>query len=345
MDEAICENGKVEKAVSYTNGFERKVMTFGELKKLDKYDAFSEFESVIEAKNKKIIPEDYIDFFPEHCECGSEIIVKRELTQLQCCNPRCKLKMGYMLSEMLDRFGCKDIGPATCLSVMNEMERKLDYYSPVEMLSLPYEKYPLTLSGAKGDDFLRAVTKIRKTKLTLADLVAKLAIPTLEENGRRIFEAYSSVMDLLKQAVSEGGIGEFMEHRDIHDRMKMFYLKEFMEDIARAQIALQDNIRLKAFSNIDICITGSISPQGISVRNKREYIDYLNDIATTSSGERLIEIRMTSAKHSVKYIVADYASSSDKYRVGKEREVLITSTELMNQIREVVQEYEQQRGN
>ena len=337
------EEKKENKSVCFMEMFKNKAITFNDLKSYDKYNAFEDFLSVIDAKEQGVIPDDYINFFPEYCECGSEIIIRKELTQIQCCNPRCKLKMGYMLNEMLDRFGCKDIGPATCLGIMNEMERKLDYFSPVEMLSLPYEKYPLVLRGAKGDDFLRAVTKIRKTKLTLAELVSKLAIPTLEENGRKIFEAYSSIMDLLKQAISEGGIDKFLINRDIHDRMKMFYLREFMEDIARAQIALHDNIRLKAFSRIDICITGSISPKGANVRNKREYVELLNDIATTSEGQRLIEIRMTSAKHSVKYIVADYQSSSEKYRVGKERGVLITSTELMNEIRKVVQEYEQQR--
>ena len=52
---------------------------------------------------------------------------------------------------------------------------------------------------------------------------------------------------------------------------------------------------------------------------------------------------MTSAKQSVPYIVADYSSGTDKYNVGKARGVLITSTELLDKIKEVVSDYEREK--
>ena len=153
-------------------------MEFIDLKKIDKFGAFNKFKSVEEAKRVEWIPKEYHNIFPQKCECGSEMIINEELTQLQCCNPRCYIKLGWMLYEMFSRFGCKNVGPATCKSVMKELIKKkqLKYSSHIEVLSLNPAHYPLSVSGAKSYDFERAIVTILSSKLTLAQIDRKSVV-------------------------------------------------------------------------------------------------------------------------------------------------------------------------
>ena len=125
-------------------------MIYDEFKKLDEYNAFAEFISVSQAKSSGIIPESFHNIFQDKCKCGSDFIISENLTQLQCCDPRCKIKMGHTLADILARFDCKNLGPATCLSIMSECYDKLKYKSPVEVLMMDIKDYPPVLSGVKG---------------------------------------------------------------------------------------------------------------------------------------------------------------------------------------------------
>ena len=84
-------------------------MQFNEMRNnFDKMGAFLNFISVREAKEVGIIPDFAAEYFPERCQCGSEMILdKFSRARLQCCNPFCSVKQAYMLSEMFRRFGIK----------------------------------------------------------------------------------------------------------------------------------------------------------------------------------------------------------------------------------------------
>lgn len=96
-------------------------MLFDEVLKLDeKFSAFKDWMTVFQAKKEGIIPTNFHEYFEDDCQCGSENIINRDLTQLMCCNPKCKIKQGFALAEMFHRFGIKGLGSATCSSIYSD---------------------------------------------------------------------------------------------------------------------------------------------------------------------------------------------------------------------------------
>ena len=143
-------------------------MTLDELKREhDRYYAFSYFMTVEEAKRFGTIPKEYWDYFPNKCECGSENILTGSLQQPQCCNPKCFIKQGYALSELLTRFKCKGLGPARCIEIVKTLAPQFKYNSYIEILDMRQEDFPSALAQkAYSIDLLRAIGKIRSKKIT-----------------------------------------------------------------------------------------------------------------------------------------------------------------------------------
>ena len=86
---------------------------------------------------------------------------------------------------------------------------------------------------------------------------------------------------------------------------------------------------------VPICITGSVAPNGERM-TKNKFIDILNEASITKDGIQLFEFSLSSAIKSVPYIVADYRSNTTKYIEGQERNVLITSTNLLDMVKRMV---------
>lgn len=307
-------------------------MKFSELLKKETYGAFKDYVSMQEAKSSGTIPEDYHTIFSDTCVCRSEMIISKELTIVQCCNPRCYLKLGHMLDEMLTRFGVKGIGPTTCISSMKEMVSELDIPSHLELFQLDSSYLPGAIRNYKFGEFECAKSILFGRKYTLAELVPKLGLPGLGNKAQVIFEDYSSIVEL-EEVLDD--IPGFLATKGIYSEMVAYNLRTYLPDIILSQLIFLENMRNKSLQTIDIVMTGNLSPYNKGMP-KNKFIESLNEAGTMSNGVSLFDFRSSSAVKSVPYIVSDYASGTSKYKIGKDRGVLITSTDLLNQVKELV---------
>lgn len=315
---------------------ERKTyITFEELLDKETYGAFRDFEKVSNAKENGNIPPAYHNIFNDKCKCGSDMIITRNLTTVQCCNPRCYIKLGHMLNEMFTRFGIKGFGPATCISAMEQAVKYLEIPSHLELFSLGRFELPIAIQNYKLDDFEYAKQIMLSKQYTLADLVSKLGLPGLGEKAHAIFENYNDVLEVDEAIDKARGISRFLSDKGIYAPMMSYNLRTYMADIILAQMRFNEQIRMQAGQTVDIVMTGYLSPNGVSM-SKDEYLDLLNRAGTTSDGIALYGFRKSSAVKSVPYVVADYPTTNRNYREGSARGVIISSTDLLNQVKELV---------
>lgn len=325
-------------------------MTFDELlEKYDKFHAFDSFVSVKTAKYLGIIPKGFYDevnpdkgAFPDHCECGSENIISMNLKQAQCCNPRCRIKMGWALSELFSRFkeaGIEGVGPAICADFINGVYDKLKYGSYVEALLIPYDEYPSYMKGyAATDKLYYACQAVKRMPLTFAQMVSKLGLAGFNASADKLISGVNCSKELQDTINSEGGMRAYCANRGVYDPYKIMCFYESMRDIVVAEQVFKQSIRREGITKVDICITGSLAIDGEKL-TKSAFVLLCNQAAQAKDGMQLFEIKQTTAIESVPYVVADYESGSRKYLRGKERGVLITSKDLLNLIKTEVDKY------
>lgn len=328
-------------------------MDYKEFVESDKFRAFTEFISVEMAKEQGIIPVEYFNIIKDKCVCGSDMIISRNRKKLMCCDPRCKIKLGFRLAKTFEKFECKNLGPSTCKSVINQVWDKLKYKSHVEALLLTPSEFPRVLDGAKGQDYKIGLYTIQNSSLTLANVIAKLGLPELDTTAREIFSNYKSVDEFIEAVDKSGNLITFLSKLGIHDRKVAYYINDSIPDFYLAEQLVGDNIKDIAFKQVNICLTGRLKYDGLPI-TKTNYLKFLNESSIASDGTVIFEFNQCSAVDSVPYIVYSSVSDNAKYLAGLERErkylqqtgkqkkILVTPEELVNIVAKVVKEYEQQ---
>lgn len=294
-------------------------MLFKDLRTLDKYGAFKDFCTVEEAEKSKQIPSSFHGVFPKKCSCGSDMIISSNNKTLMCCNPRCKIKIAEMLAETFTRYECKFIKSNTCLSIMTEAWNNLKFKSHIEILKEGTEMYIPTLFGNKGVDFKVAINKIKNSKNTLGTTVSRLGFPALNEISTKIFDGYNT-LDEFEKDLNEQGIYAFLESRNIYDKQVYFYLDYFMEDIRLAVSWLGTSVSHNAIKTQQICLSGSLVVNG-EVLHKKQYLDLLNQVGTTSDGIWVFEFKDSKARMSVPFIIAEKGQNSASVKAAISREI------------------------
>lgn len=316
------------------------ITTYEQLRQHDSTQAYAEFLSIEQAKKELIIPKPYHDYFKDRCECGSEFMIKKSLTIAQCCNPKCRIKMAYRLSSMLENFGLKGISDRTCVDIIRSYDYIGVQLTHIEVFVLSLFEIPgILMNTARGDTYMRNIAQIMSEHYTFGELISKLAIPDFGPQSSEIFHGIDNIDQFLAKVKEFDTYRSFFASRGVFDATKVNNFIMYIQDIVLISSVLQGNIRKQGIQRIPICITGSVRPDSISM-NKKEFINYLNKSSCTKDGIQLLEFSLSSAMQSVPYIVADYRSPSQKYTVGERRGVLITSTELLNQVRRLVNECE-----
>lgn len=309
-------------------------MNYNEFVDSDKYAAFDDYISVKQAKEDGLIPQEYWRVFRDKCECGSDMIISKNRTFIKCCDPRCPIKLGKMLSQTFANFGMKNISDGTTLPLMKEIIHVKGIYSHIAALRLDSSWKPLNLFGVKGEIYYDNLDQIYSKRYTVGDLVSKLSIPTLDTTAKKIFDVYPTLDSLIKRG--NGDLRIPLRKCGIYDTKVVYYLDTYFEDIKTALELFKNNIFTTIYETVDIVVTGSVSPEGIYM-SRNEFIDYINSLTMLQDGRQIIGFKLSGALQSVDYIIADQPSNSRKYKVGLERNVLITSTEFVNLIRELVE--------
>lgn len=294
-------------------------MLFKDLRALDKYKTFEEFCTVEDAEATGQIPSSFKGVFPKKCKCGSDMIISKNNKTLMCCNPRCQIKIAEMLAETFTRYECKFIKSNTCLSIIYEAWDNLKFKSHVELLKEEENLYIPTLLGSKGVDFGVAVNKIRNSRNTLSTIVSRLGFPALNEIASKIFDGYNSLEEF-EEDFNRQGIFTFLENRNIYDKQVYFYLDYFMEDIRLAVKWLGTSVSPNAIKTQQICLSGSLVVNG-EVLHKKQYLELLNKIGTTSDGVWVFEFKDSKARASVPFIVAERTQNSTSVKTAISREI------------------------
>ena len=330
-------------------------MTLDELKREhDRYYAFSYFMTVEEAKRFGTIPKEYWDYFPNKCECGSENILTGSLQQPQCCNPKCFIKQGYALSELLTRFKCKGLGPARCIEIVKTLAPQFKYNSYIEILDMRQEDFPPALAQkAYSIDLLRAIGKIRSEKITFPTLISNLAIPTLGDKTLKLLQGINNFEEFAAYVKASGSLQAFCDSRGIHDPMVFFWIQQSIVDIWLADLVMQKSVRAEGKIKIEICITGFLRMNGTRI-TKDEFVKLCNKVSVTEDGTQLFEVVQNTAKVGAVHIIADAPSNSAKYLAGLKRgeevdidgvkrSVLMSSSEFINYLEELKKKWKQKQ--
>lgn len=294
-------------------------MLVEDLRKMDKYGAFSEYLSMVEAKKLGRIPEEYHDIFNDNCECGSERMISSELTKFMCCDPRCPIKLGYNLDYVFSKFNCENIGEKTCLSIMKHAYKYIDYKSHISVLDLEDKYFPSNLIGMPLFYFKQAINKVKGQALSFPDMVSRLGIPKFDSTALRVFGDIPSVDTLVDLIEKDGGVRQFLIKRNVYDAMKAFYLEEFLPDIAIAQYKVFSKIVPIGMVNIPVVLTGILHIDGIRI-TKDQFVSLCNDVGQVSPNVRLFNVQKSTAVESASFFIADYESTTAKFLTARRRQ-------------------------
>lgn len=315
-------------------------MNYEEFRNLDQVDAYAEFTSVLNAKELNYITPDYDDIIPNKCLCGSDMIINNESTTLMCCNPRCFLKMGYSLNNMLKKFECKGLGPETCVAICKYGIENGIFVIPsyVEVLS-KYESFK-GLLGHRYDDLVHAVYKMHTTPMKFYQMIQYIGIPGFDKVCKDYFGSVSNFDDLLSK-LNEHSIVSYLAQFGVADLKKSLNLQIYLKDIRAFEILYRGEISRPALKHLDIVITGRVAPEGREMTRK-EFIAYCNSLSVID-GVPLYDFHTSTALQSARYFICDSPSGTNKYNIARQREqlnpglkLIYTSQEFVDLIRNEV---------
>lgn len=333
-------------------------MQFSEMRNdFDVMGAYVNFISVRTAKEVGIIPDFAADYFPEQCQCGSEMILNKiSRASLQCCNPFCRVKQAYMLSEMFHRFGIKGLGYGKAARVLDFFSGQLTSNSYVEVLTVDPERYPVGIRGSDLELLLLFGRNIMLSRqMTFAEMVGKLGLPELGASvANKVFGDYNSLMEFIEASKQAGSVRKLLVAKGVCDISKLFWIANRLKDIGIANIFFQSVIRKKGLCKMPICITGNVVLDGRRM-TKQAYVAMVNEASRTRAGFPLFEVEMNSAMHTNPFIVYSEPSCTTKYMAGAKREheadllraqgyevpkILVTPAELLEYVKDAVKKWE-----
>lgn len=312
-------------------------MKFEEFKELDKLNAYGDYRSIKLAKMSGEIPSNLHDYIEDTCKCGSDRITNG--TTLTCCSPRCYIKLGHRLSNLFSKFGVKNLGPSTCIKIM-DFGIKRDIFvlpSHIEIFN-KFKEFEYIL-GSKYYDLTIGLELIHSNSIPFYKIVQSVGIPGFDSECINYFKDIENSIQL-KEELNKHGVVKFMSDRGVYDLKKSFNLVMCLTDIYIFEKLFRGEVITKILKDVRICLTGPVYPNGTYMK-RDEFVRYLNSISKIGSVQ-LFNISESGASTS-SYVIADSPSNSRKYLKAKEREyynpnqrVIYTSTEIVELIEKEV---------
>jgi hypothetical protein len=315
-------------------------MTFEELRENDKEQAFFEWVSVTVAKRAGDIPQKYWSYFEDTCECGSDNIIKNNLKAMSCCDPKCFIKQGYAIAELLTRFGVKGLKEATCRKIYTEFKRQdqklkesgkeglLISDSYVAAIAVPWDRYPDEIARTvAGSDFYHACLEIVTKPVTFPKLVSKLAIPSIGSSADRLVSGIRNFDELFQTIKDEGGVAAFCSRRGFYSNLVHYNFRISLFDIATADRIFKRAVKPEGCLKLNVCMTGMIYLNGTRL-TKEKYLAQCNKLCFVDNIQ-LVELNMTSAKETNPFILYSRESGDAKFVAGRARGV--TEDDLFGQ--------------
>lgn len=312
-------------------------MTFDEFKSLDVLGAYSEFKSVDYAKMTGEIPSNLHDHINSKCLCGSDRMTNG--VTITCCDPRCYIKLGHRMSNMFSRFGAKNLGPSTCIKIMNFGIKNGIFALPSHLeIFNTFERFEYIL-GDRFYDLLIGIDLINQSRMNFAQMVQAVEIPGFDNKCSDYFYGIEDCTQL-KDEIKSVGVVKFMLDRGVKDLKKSLNLVLYLTDVYILERTFRGEKIRKIIKDVKICLTGPVYPEGVYMK-RDDFIRYVNNISKVGDIQ-VFNISESGAATSA-YVIADSSSNSRKYLKAKEREsynpsqkILYTSTEFVNLLRNEV---------
>lgn len=291
---------------------------------------------VSEAFDVGIIPASYKSIVPLKCKCGSDLEVSNTLTRMWCPSSKCDWKQIARMNKMLTSFGVKDIGESYCANLWVEMQYFGIADSHVNVFNLPFSRYPATYSvdvSYKKFNNIQSVVRLNNfgSGMYLGTLVSKLALPDLDINARKLFNGFNSISEFNSKTKEKyGSIYNYVKYvfgtgimsKKIYNVIRDFYRDiQIAERIFKTKSAVEREIR--------VSITGRVKRAGRFTRS--QYLSYCNDIC-----DGFAEIVDVNPGPSILCVIADEPSQNSTYNYGANNNMIITSDNFVNWLKEQV---------
>lgn len=271
------------------------------------------FIPIKEAKATGLVPEPWHYLFNDSCFCGSDNVISETRKTYKCSNPLCPTKTTGMIVGMLQKLGYKGWGEATISNYIWER----DIVSICDFLRRP------------PNDLSDIIDVLNSFTLTYAQLVQIMCIPGLGTRCADIFKDCNSLQDLIHLAENKGTLvavlrdrlgGNVLPHQ-IKDTIRDYYqdLSE-VTNLVKTVPESQHVIKIAATGGIT-----SVKDDSGRAPTREQFIRHLNNI-TRDAG---IEFVQSSSYNSLSFVLADYPSSSAKYREGVSRNIVVPYNKLL----------------
>lgn len=321
-------------------------MKFEEFRELDKLGAYSDYKSVEFAKMSGEIPSILHDYINSKCECGSDRMTNG--VSITCCDPRCYIKLGHRLSNLFSKFGAKNLGPSTCIKIMNFGIKNNIFVLPSHLEIFNKFKEFEYILGSKYYDLTIGLGIIHNTPMPFYKIVQSVNIPGFDSECVNYFKDIENSVQL-KDELNKFGVVDFMAQRGVYDLKKCFNLVLGLSDVyVFERLFLGERIN-KILKDVKICLTGPVSPNGVYMK-RDDFIRYVNKLSKV--GDIQIFNIVESGPATSNYVIADSPSPSRKYVKAKEREsynpsqrIIYSSTEFVELIMKEVMKCQELSSN
>lgn len=314
-------------------------MKFEEFRKHDTMNFFMNFISVKEAKESGLIPKEFAEYVPDTCDCcKSDYMISLNRTILRCCNPLCVNKLAKRMSKMFSNFEVDGVGDETCILLTKICIDRGYFKVPTytEIFRVVKEQDLSAFLGQRWFIIVNACNRIMSTRMSFAEMVSKLAIPTMDKTCFQYFGNINNTEHLVKE-LSEKGVMGYLGQFGVASVDKGYNLKENLKTISNFEYNMSVPLILPSLMDRKICITGSISVDGYRL-SRKEFLELLR-LESMIDGNPIIHFHESKAFDSLDYVIADGPSSSSKYQEGASRGIIITAQEYLDNLRKEMGEW------
>lgn len=291
-------------------------------------NAFFNYDTIANMKIKKI-PKEYHNILSDTCLCGAEMIITNDLTDAQCCDPYCKIKMGYNLAYFINYLGYKGFGSTLCSRIYDEIYTDDMYPSFLVAFQTPESTLYSVLGDSNTKLFLSIRDDIKEKGITFRDSIASLGIPNIGDKSK-IFDYMTSPADIIGLILHEK-INDFLDDIGLSSLMYKYAFAAFAPSIAYLYSNIVHNVLIESENIIYIAITGEVFVDGVYYTRKR-FLELCTSF-TDAEGVPFYNFKETLDSRKLQWVIADRPSNSAKYKKGETLGCIISANEFISKIK------------
>lgn len=274
-----------------------------------------------EVKENGLIPNNMLQYIPDHCECGSELEFNDSLTKVYCTDKYCPYKIAARLEAMAEDLGAIGWNNDICVKVVKYFKLK----SPLQVFIVGnMEKEVLETAGNNAglghlSDLLENICGSDRRNTEVWQLIEYMHIGELSLNSRKLFYGYNSIEDVYAD-FEKYQVPLIMERLGItkssETSVLAISLYEKLIEYKDELLAAEKYFKIKKYNKI---IKVVISDNMDKYTNKGEFISYLNEIGSDrdkSDRDKFVVHLMNTISTQTDIYICDNDTDSKKYKAA-----------------------------